>query len=834
MAQQHQQVQGVREPVSSTNITKRVKGRFTGQDADPAQLRKLKRAWSAKRTDADPSFSDPFRGGGLKTRTLYEGYGGSWSSSAYLRQVFLNLGGEEKLQRPFIQSPWVNACICKIAENVAKVPVVWRSGPEPDAPVVKEPAIGALMRRPNPMMAWRAARVLQTTYHMLSGEMFWFLLKRDNSGMLGPLPEPVGDGIDLPDEMWPVRGEVVDLVLDDVSFLPKTWKFAQGSKVVEFPAHSVFHPYVIDPYNIYRGLGPMQAAYRTAVQEYNAERFDDALLQSGGQPSGIYMTEASHLTTEQREEIKQSHIEQVSKPAGHRKPLVLFGGVKFEKHAFSPLDMEFKDKRLSNRTTIMAIFGVTKPVVGITDEVNRESAMVAKRVFWQETIAPYLDFEEEQWNEHLVHRIRGPEQNLWMRFDRSAIPELRQEIGEKLDRTVALVKDAHRSWNEAVEITQLDSPDVQGGDDRFIAGTMVPVEQAGAQARGVGDQARELLSEVRDTFEQALRKHAQNGAAATAVVEAHAELEDKVLDDGEPLHDAELTTEERAWLDGFDETARQLYLARHVKRLDEQAKPIAKQASPVLRRYVDEQSTRLRKLARNGGKGWALDGERMDDWADMLVNRTTEEVERQLDRLLRQGIDAWEAELAAAVSGPFDRVWDDAARVLAKEVGAAGFVSHTSEEALVFLRDKRIELAEGAMSTLAEDVKLTIMRALRDGGANTGTLAARLTQTLERWRSQLVVLAGNTPARAERIARTESTSIAGHARMVEMKRDKVKRHVWIDAGDGVVRDHHKLLNGRTRVVGKEFGYRLRYPGDSQAKPEEIVNCRCTTAPAPTN
>lgn len=54
---------------------------------------------------------------------------------------------------------------------------------------------------------------------------------------------------------------------------------------------------------------------------------------------------------------------------------------------------------------------------------------------------------------------------------------------------------------------------------------------------------------------------------------------------------------------------------------------------------------------------------------------------------------------------------------------------------------------------------------------------------------------------------------------------------WVATLDGRTRHTHRLLDGQTKPVGGTFeveGDKIAFPGDPQAKPALVYNCRCTT------
>lgn len=97
---------------------------------------------------------------------------------------------------------------------------------------------------------------------------------------------------------------------------------------------------------------------------------------------------------------------------------------------------------------------------------------------------------------------------------------------------------------------------------------------------------------------------------------------------------------------------------------------------------------------------------------------------------------------------------------------------------------------------------------------------------------------GYNMTRSLRIARTERTRAQNAARWEELMRlnrtdraHKTKyRKMWIARNDDRTRDSHADMSGQMRYVTEPFisgaGHELMYPGDPNAPPEEVINCRC--------
>ena len=108
------------------------------------------------------------------------------------------------------------------------------------------------------------------------------------------------------------------------------------------------------------------------------------------------------------------------------------------------------------------------------------------------------------------------------------------------------------------------------------------------------------------------------------------------------------------------------------------------------------------------------------------------------------------------------------------------------------------------------------------------SLSEAILHTLEDQEIGVKYLINHLPERAQRIAATETAKAHNGARLEEMKRNKVRKHIWMSSRDGNVRPSHQI-DGEAEFVGEPFSNGVIFPGDgASGPPEEVVNCRCTT------
>ncbi len=80
------------------------------------------------------------------------------------------------------------------------------------------------------------------------------------------------------------------------------------------------------------------------------------------------------------------------------------------------------------------------------------------------------------------------------------------------------------------------------------------------------------------------------------------------------------------------------------------------------------------------------------------------------------------------------------------------------------------------------------------------------------------------------IARTETAGAVNGGSFIYYESEGVSKKQWLTAGDEAVRESHRRIDKQTVRVSERFTNGLRFPGDMEGEPEEIINCRCTLIP----
>ena len=175
-----------------------------------------------------------------------------------------------------------------------------------------------------------------------------------------------------------------------------------------------------------------------------------------------------------------------------------------------------------------------------------------------------------------------------------------------------------------------------------------------------------------------------------------------------------------------------------------------------------------------------------------------------------------------ALSSPFfSQAYALGGHLVLGELGADPALFILSQDSNRFLEKKLIKVAQ---------LNDTIRKVLRGELQESLNAGETISETSDRIRHVF-----NTAAnRARAIARTEIGQAVSGGRFEGMIQQEVETHQWLSSRDSHVREAHRApLDGEIVRVGEKFRNGLKFPLDPEGDDAgEIVNCRCTSIPAP--
>lgn len=744
---------------------------------------------------------------GIVKRSLPDGFGPSGSGSVLERA--LNLSGAENIQRPYEESVWVYAAVKTFAVAAASVPwAIWTGEPDDEGsrelpesdPLVK------LLSQPNKhqtgAMLWEAAAI----HRRLDGEDVWFLM---GQGSKPVATRADATRIEVPSMMVQVRGRDVEIDRDDFGF-PAVYKYpGHNGKRIEFPAASVLHFRDYDPNNLMRGLGGVEVLARTLDQEFQAERYNSALLASGGDLGGFILSKHRMGGAEKRAS-ERSINEGVANPENKGKWKVLDGpGIEIHENRVAPKDMEFGELSENSRNRIAAALGVPLPVIAVLDRATYSNFEHAVQQFWKGGlgVVPYLRTVEDTLNNFLIPRLPSSYAGHVFRFDLEKVEALQEDQTDKWELACKISDGTGISLAEAAEMVGLDAEVPESAKQAYLKTSLDPLEhvlespgdEPGTVPGGTGDEEEESSGEGAEDGEKSQILRAPDGTEIVV---------------NEAFH------ERRAY-----------YKAHQGLTQEAGVKALRPKVRTYLRSYQRAQIKRLDSFARSGSKARGFEAVVERDISDELT-------EADIEVLLLDKGD-WADRLEDALGPSIDDIFGSSSVEMAAEIGAPP-IDIDSDEVVRFLRTQKIQLKEGVTSTLAKKVRRSLLSAFSDNQAQ-GSLQEIVRQLLPALRTGLNQSFQDNDARALTIARTETGHASNGARQIEMQDKGIAEQEWVTSGDAFVRGtpggpyadakhSHFALDGQVRALDAEFRRGLTHPHDPDAPAGDVINCRCIVRP----
>jgi HK97 family phage portal protein len=332
------------------------------------------------------------------------------ASSEHKEKIFDVLGGFlEPVSANLSNNKWVSSKVLKanrewvyknndvIAQEVSKMNFelfkVGLSGGEIVYDEVFTHPLLDLLDKPNNEEVKSDALYILNSHRKLAGDAFWLKVRtgRQVTSLRHLQPDKVELHLRTPSPEDPTAIENYEYkdVIDGVEI-----------KVIYAP-EDIIHIKKPNPDNQFRGLGVVEAMSETIDVDNLTNEVTKNFFKKGAITNFVLSTDAK-ITPDQLKRLRAELRQDYSGPANAYKTMILGGGLKPEKIAFSNKDMEFLGQLEWYRDKIMSGFGNTLASLGMLDDVNRathESAMIEwKRV----TCKPDMEAIVNALNEYLV------------------------------------------------------------------------------------------------------------------------------------------------------------------------------------------------------------------------------------------------------------------------------------------------------------------------------------------------------------------------------------------------------------------------------------------------
>lgn len=565
----------------------------------------------------------------------------------------------------------------------------------------------------------------------------------------------------------------------------------EGTEKVRLSRDRVFYDWEPSQDDWRKPESALQAARLDVSVAVMQDRYDHAFLQNDARPAAIIVHEAFVDEVEKRK-WRRSFLSQ------HRGPDNA-GRVHFAEAApqsspkdslfiqtlgLSQKDAEFIRRYEAKLRAITVAFGVPMSRLGDASERTYSNADREALNYWPDTVQTLGDTLAESVNLSLMP-LFDSSGNVGF-FDWSDVPELEPVKKYAVGDVPVLKKAGIISVNEGRDVIGLEP--VPGQDE--LAAEPTNPAPIGLSAEGLVTLPEDMRAPITpEDVSVALRPVQQAIRALQARVESLA-LPTAAADDAPTVDAAE-----------HRRAARRAYAARADRRSRRMEAAFRTRFQDILDAQLESVIVRLE--GKRGRQAMARDA--AGDAADAIFDRaywekyTADQVRDLYAGIAAQAFDAFDAafDISFDLDAPFAQKY-----ILGRANMLAGNVTATTYDGI------KQALADGAKE-----------------GEGIPELADRIRG----------LFAQTYASRAETVARTETISAynGSTAEAAAQAPDVIGGLEWIATNDDRTRDDHAEADGQIIQIGDTFdvgGEALEYPGDPSGDPENIVNCRCATAP----
>lgn len=358
----------------------------------------------------------------------------------------------------YARSVFVYSAVKLRADTIVRPPLrLYQEAPDGSLELLTlDHPLAALLQRVNPH--WTLGDLLRatSTYLDLWGSAYWGLTRRS------PSQPPV--------EIWPLRPDRMRVVVDRASGNPSGYIYQHANRTVPLLAEDVVWFRQFNPLDEYAGLSPIAALRLSADMGIDALKSNRNLFKEGLLFSNVSIQVKQPLTDQDVDSIWRRFKKKFAGPENAYRPIILGDGAEAKNLGFAPKDMEHLATLRWALEDVCRVFGIPKPMLADLERATFANIDAAERIFWRNTIVPYLMFLQGEINEMLVPQF-GP--GLRVEFDLSDIEALQPNQTEVANRERADVQSGILTINEVRADRGLEA--VPWGDAWWGSMTLLPI-----------------------------------------------------------------------------------------------------------------------------------------------------------------------------------------------------------------------------------------------------------------------------------------------------------------------------------------------------------------------
>lgn len=352
----------------------------------------------------------------------------------------------------------VYSCVDKIAKSASSVDwYVYRKKADGSYEVIQNHPLEQLIAKPNPYMS-RRDFITRWTHSMFLGGNSLTLKIRDGKGKVI--------------EMWYLPQDTTSPVPSAQNFVEK-YEYDYNGIKKDIKPFDIIHDSFIDPSNLYWGMSPLKSASMLIDSDNEAVLWNKTALSQRAISDGAFIIDQP-LTQEQWTETKSQIETEHSGSQNARKFWVLGAGAKWQPMSLSPVEMDFIQSKKLNREDICSIFGVPPSMIGFYENATLANIETARKVFWLDTIIPFLNGIRDCFNSSLALEYG----DVYIDYDTSTVDALQVNIADKIANATSLFSMGV-PFNKINTLLDMGLDEIEGGDIGYLPSNLIPMDSIG-------------------------------------------------------------------------------------------------------------------------------------------------------------------------------------------------------------------------------------------------------------------------------------------------------------------------------------------------------------------
>ena len=378
--------------------------------------------------------------------------------------------GERVDEKSAMQIATVYACVRLLAETVAGLPLhLYRftDAEEKGKEKAKDhPLYKILYRQPNPEMTSFSYREVMMTHLLLYGNCFAQVVRDGRNQILSIYPL-------LPENVEVDRDEKGDIFYIYHAYTDE--KPGENNRDIYFRRDEIFHIPGLG-FNGLVGFSPIAMMKNALGTTLAVERYGSSFFRNGAQPSGVLEHPG---VLKDPSKIRENWSAVYGGPNNAHKVAVLEEGMSYKAISLPPEDSQFLSTRQFGVNEICRIFRVPPHMVQDLEHATFSNIEHQSIDFVVHTLTPWLVRFEQAIVKDLL--LEDEKDEYFPKFNVDGL--LRGDYESRMQGYATGISNGFMSPNDVRVLEQWDPiPAEKGGDDYYLNGGYVRLEDAGKQA----------------------------------------------------------------------------------------------------------------------------------------------------------------------------------------------------------------------------------------------------------------------------------------------------------------------------------------------------------------